>query len=63
MTTVAIWSKALDAKVIVEIVDGQPEDAWFYDCGELLSHNEWISLTNSVYDMQQAQDEVERCNG
>lgn len=64
MTTVAIIAKSLCSLMVdVEMSGYQPINAYFAASGNELPYNMWISLTNSIYDMQQAQDEVERCNG
>lgn len=63
MTTVAIIAKSLGSLMVdVEINRGEPINAWFSASGNELPYNMWIRLTNSIYDMQQAQDEVEKCN-
>jgi len=64
MTTVSIIAKSLGHLMVdVEMDRKEPVNAWFAATGNELPYNMWIRLTNSIYDMQQVQDEVERCNG
>lgn len=64
MTRVAIIANSLgNLMVDVEMCNKEPVNAWFAARGNELPYNMWIRLTNSVYDMQQAQDEVEKYNG
>ena len=64
MTTVAIIAKSLgNLMVDVEMHDLGPINAWFASTGNELPYKMWMRLVNSTYDMQQAQDEVEKYDG
>ena len=61
MTTVAIIAKSLgNLMVDVEMNDMEPINAWFASTGNELPYKMWMRLVNNSYDMQQAQDEVEK---
>ena len=64
MTTVAIIAKSLgNLMVDVEMHDMEPINAWFASTGNELPYKMWMRLVNNSYDMQQAQDEVEKYYG
>lgn len=62
MTTVTIDSRELGRKVSIMLDDKEPIDAWFSNGGFMLER-EWLRLVSNNFDMQRAQEEVEKYYG
>lgn len=60
MKKVSIISRSLGGLMVdIDINnDGQPVNAYFASSGNELPYKMWMILTNSIYDMMQAQEEI-----
>lgn len=59
MITVSIVSMALgNLRVDIDMGEDGPINAYFASSGNELPYKMWMTLTNSIYDMMQAQEEI-----